>query len=547
MSCLAADAVTEMEGHSLDNGNVKDMIREHHAALMRELSKQQEILYSLQCWSQDFSHRQFAAPPGHLAFTEIPAAPPPCENHSKPQAATQHSLASKLDSPSSAISENTKASRIVTQIQARIGAVKEKKVTPTRETRMEKLYGFVADGPLDILAGIIILINALFLVVEMQQRGSAAESILRMYPEWPTDTDRPEIYEDIEYAFLAFYVCETVLRITVLRKEWYYHPEEGIQWGNFLDALIVLFGLTDLVIAKIVLPQEGETHFGAVLLRILRVGKIAKTMRLVRVMQLFSQLRSMVETFVASLTSLFWSMVLLLVCMMIAALVLCESCVPLIVDPVSGIDQDTKEWLLIRYGSFSRAMYTMFEITFSGGWPVLVRPLVDDVSVFFAVPCLIYVVAIVFAALRLITALMVRSTMHVLNNDAASAVLERMEKASDLQDKLLEVFHDADSDGDGRLTMEEFEAMLQHKEMRHYLSILGVDVRDARMLFRVLDDGNGTLSVQEFCDGIAKVKGGATSADIVHLLRETGKMRKDCQAILAAVSGQPVGHMQSNH
>ena len=71
------------------------------------------------------------------------------------------------------------------------------------------------------------------------------------------------------------------------------------------------------------------------------------------------------------------------------------------------------------------------------------------------------------------------------------------------------------------------------KELRHYLSILGVDVRDARMLFRVLDDGNGTLSVQEFCDGIAKVKGGATSADIVHLLRETGKMRKDCQACRA--------------
>ena len=31
-----------------------------------------------------------------------------------------------------------------------------------------------------------------------------------------------------EYAFLAFYVCETVLRITVLRKEWYYHPEDKL-------------------------------------------------------------------------------------------------------------------------------------------------------------------------------------------------------------------------------------------------------------------------------------------------------------------------------
>ena len=67
--------------------------------------------------------------------------------------------------------------------------------------------------------------------------------------------------------------------------------------------------------------------------------------------------------------------------------------------------------------------------------------------------------------------------------------------------------------------------------MRHYMSALGLDIRDARVLFRVLvDDGDGTLSVQEFCDGLAKVKGGPTSADIMHLLHETGKMKRDCQA-----------------
>ena len=31
------------------------------------------------------------------------------------------------------------------------------------------------------------------------------------------------------------------------------------------------------------------------------------------------------------------------------------------------------------------------QVTFSGGWPGLVRPLVEDVSVLFAFPCLLYV------------------------------------------------------------------------------------------------------------------------------------------------------------
>ena len=114
--------------------------------------------------------------------------------------------------------------------------------------------------------------------------------------------------------------------------------------------------------------------------------------------------QGMVDVFRASLSALFWSMVMLLVCMMIASLILSEACYHFIVDPRQS--RDVRESLLKTYGSFTRAMYSFFEITFSGGWPVLIRPLVDDVSVLFALPCLIYIVLVVFAALRLITALL---------------------------------------------------------------------------------------------------------------------------------------------
>ena len=33
--------------------------------------------------------------------------------------------------------------------------------------------------------------------------------------------------------------------------------QEGIMWGHFFDALIVAFGVVDLLIQKVLLPQEG--------------------------------------------------------------------------------------------------------------------------------------------------------------------------------------------------------------------------------------------------------------------------------------------------
>ncbi|CAE7322432.1 Scn10a [Symbiodinium natans] len=239
----------------------------------------------------------------------------------------------------------------------------------------------------------------------------------------------------------------------------------------------------------------------------------------------------MVDTFLASLMALFWSMIMLLVCMSIGALVLCESCIPLLQE----MSLETAEWVFANYGTFFRSMFTMFEITFSGGWPNSVRPLVDDVSIYFAIPCLLYVVFIVFAALRLITALLVRSTMQAMSNDAAMAVLERQERSTELQEKLKMIFEDGDLDGDKALTLAEWEKLFQHREIVQYLSVLELDVHDAKMLFHMLDDGDGLLTVQEFCEGVPKVKGTAKSLDIVRLMHETDDIRKECKAIRSAI------------
>ena len=51
-------------------------------------------------------------------------------------------------------------------------------------------------------------------------------------------------------------------------------------------------------------------------------------------------------------------------------------------------------------GSFLKALYTMFEITHSGSWPAVVRPIVERVNPWYAVLFLSYITLVVFAVIR---------------------------------------------------------------------------------------------------------------------------------------------------
>ena len=50
-----------------------------------------------------------------------------------------------------------------------------------------------------------------------------------------------------------------------------------------------------------------------------------------------------------------------------------------------------------------------------------------------------------------------------------------------------------------------------------WLAAMDLSVGDAETLFRLLDDGDGTLTADELGDGVARLKGAATSMDFTPL------------------------------
>ena len=77
------------------------------------------------------------------------------------------------------------------------------------------------------------------------------------------------------------------------------------------------------------------------------------------------------------------------------ALVFCQALQPVILDP--NTVESTRLEVNRLYGSFLKALYTMFEITHSGSWPAVVRPIVEKVNAWYAVLFLTYITLVVFA------------------------------------------------------------------------------------------------------------------------------------------------------
>lgn len=206
-------------------------------------------------------------------------------------------------------------------------------------------------------------------------------------------------------------------------------------------------------------------------------------------------------------------MVLLGIFMVMGALMLGNMLQEFIAD--QGQDFDTREWIWQHYGTALRAMYTLYEITFAGNWPTYARPVIDGVSSYFAVFFLLYITLIVFAVIRVITAIFLKDTLDAASNDAEHLVVEKLQKKAQYVKKLEKIFCAIDEVGNGMITQQRMSEILQVPEVKAYFQTLEVDVHEGAALFHILDNGDGEVTREEFIDGILRCKGPARAIDQV--------------------------------
>eukprot|EP00930_Biecheleria_cincta_P059272 TRINITY_DN45017_c0_g1_i1.p1 TRINITY_DN45017_c0_g1~~TRINITY_DN45017_c0_g1_i1.p1 ORF type:complete len:564 (-),score=85.95 TRINITY_DN45017_c0_g1_i1:167-1831(-) len=382
-------------------------------------------------------------------------------------------------------------------------------------TLRQRLVKF-ANGPLDVYIGILVAMNTIVMMVGSQYDGIVANASLGLTAQTGDGFDE---YADVfEHVFLALYIAEIIFRMAVLRRGWLLDEVHGIMYSNIFDAAIVLSGVVELYILSEVI--EDVPNMSAV--RWLRLLRVAKTLRLVRMSTLFRQLRILVKTIIASVSAVVWSLVVLLLAQVTYALIPCQALHTFIVDDAN--DYESRIWVNRTFGSFSKSLYSMFEITFSGGWPNLARPVIEKVSAWYAPLFLSYVVLVLFACIKVITALFIKETMSIAASDSVLAVQERMRSIHNYAQKLQRIFELADTSGDGLLSREEFHVAVQDPVVASYFAVLDIEINEVEPLFELLNDGDDMVTIDEFCKGLTRLKGQARALDVVAITHEVSRI-----------------------
>jgi hypothetical protein len=142
-----------------------------------------------------------------------------------------------------------------------------------------------------------------------------------------------------------------------------------------------------------------------------------------------------------------------------------------------------------------------------------------------------YISMAVIVLLNLVTAIIVDNAMKNSQMDVQHALAEKENDKKKLLAQFRALFELMDEDGDGQLTWTEFENAFEVPEVATKLKMLDFEPESCRELFHLLDSGDGSLTLDEFFEGIASMDGNAKAKDSFKLLKVTNILQRSLQQL----------------
>ena len=309
---------------------------------------------------------------------------------------------------------------------------------------------FVQSAVFETSFASLIIFNALVMAADVQVVGIDIGADLAYATYMPTSQTAPwarPMFEYFEWFFGVAFTVEIVMKFTAFGLDFVKDL-----W-NWIDTFIVLCWYID-VVANDILP------INTTLLRLLRLARLLRLLRLVRLIKTFDSLYLMTTALKGSALILTWACVLLMVMQILLALLL-NQVLYAVYFPSNDYPLAEKLELFEYFGTFSRSMLSMFEITL-GNWPPVCRLLSEKVSEWFMLLCVLHKLIIGFAVVGVINGVFIQETFKVASSDN-QIMMRQKERSSNLHEmKMRQLFLEADEDQDGLVSREEWRALVSH-------------------------------------------------------------------------------------
>jgi len=375
----------------------------------------------------------------------------------------------------------------------------------------------------DTVVGIMIVLNAIVMALDLEHEGHTSAESLGLSPDtndWPA---ADQTFAVFRHVFTIFFLLELLIRLSALGKE-YFHSA-----FNCMDFLIVAFSILEMYIFVLLDVDFPNVSF----LRLIRLAKLARILRIVRVFEIFYQLRVLLTAVSNMFGVLSWSMVFLFIVQFIAAIFMTQILQPFLRD--DGSDPEVRMLAYWHFGTFIRSFLTMFEITLApGAWDKSGRTMIYEVSQLYMLFFLGYLILVTFALIRTIGAIFLKETLEGAARDTDKRIAHTYRDPKYVR-KLWKVFEGLDKDKKGFITLEQLCAILEDDDMYKDFKSLGIQFHEMQGLLTLMDDGDDEISFGEFIAGVMRVKVAGKGADLATLLLENKKVLKRVLGVRSVV------------
>lgn len=358
--------------------------------------------------------------------------------------------------------------------------------------------------------GAAILSHIIIMTLETQYNGIGVGHDIN-YPffdesksdAWP---GMQTFFTCVDYIFGVLYTIELLLKIIALNRHF-------CEAWNVLDVVIVGMWYVDTIAGNVELPID------TMLLRLLRLAKLLRLVKVFKTMRGFEQLFLMLTALKGSLHILLWVTVLLFSGLLAFALLLNQTLVAYYIEN-GDAPLETRQECFKYFGTFSRALFSMFEMTLAN-WTPIARFLVEHVTEYFCIFCILFKLGMGFAVIAVINGCFIKETFKLAEQDDTLMILQKDKERHVHFEKMMKLLDVADKTGSGTLTRQEFVNVCQDPEVDIWLGAQGLRVTDAGAIFDLIDTGTGQISKGELVMGARKLQGNARSLDVaknqVHL------------------------------
>jgi len=331
--------------------------------------------------------------------------------------------------------------------------------------------------------------------------------------------DSPAGFVIADTVYTVLFSAELLLRACAEGRTFF--DKESWMW-NVFDVFIIIMSLMDAVFGAI---NINVTHT-----RIIRVMRCLRTMRLIRLIRFILALRTLLHSIIATLKSLIWSILLLVMVFYGFALAFTQGVndlvtvepEPLVERPSTDCRPPARVELLRFWGTVPRSMFTLFK-SLSGGvsWDEVVTPLAEA-GWFYVALFVIFIVFTFFAVLNVITGVFCQTAIESAYVDKELMTMHMLANKKKYMEAFTQLFKEIDADHSGVMNLEEFEEYMTNEKCRAYLHSVDIDPADAWTLFKLLDaDGGGSIDVEEFVYGCLSLRGNAKAIQIAKLEHES--------------------------